>query len=113
MMLFVHGSINEGNGTGQDHYTIWGISREEYENSDYVCVDTDAEVIKAGKTCIFDEKVMGADGLRKLKTYKTPIFEEDGQIIGTIGIARDVTEASEYERTVHDLAYRDYLTSLV
>ena len=97
---------------GQDHYTIWGISREEYESSDYVCVDTDAEVIKAGKTCIFDEEVMGADGLRKLKTYKTPIFEEDGQIIGTIGIARDVTEAGEYERTLHDLAYRDYLTSL-
>ena len=97
---------------GKDHYTIWGISREEYESSDYVCVDTDEEVIKAGRTCIFDEKVMGADGLRKLKTYKTPIFEEDGQIIGTVGVARDVTEVSEFDRTVHDLAYRDYLTSL-
>ncbi len=96
---------------GRDHYYIWGISREEYENSDYICVDTEADVIKARKTCLYDEEVMAADGLRKLKTYKTPIFDGD-EIIGTVGIARDVTKMYEYEKTIVNMANTDQLTGL-
>lgn len=97
---------------GKDHYYIWGISREEYEKTDFVCVETEDEVIKARKTCLFDEEVMGANGLRKLKTYKTPIFEEDGTIIGTLGIARDVTKEHEYQQTIMAMARYDSLTNL-
>ena len=99
---------------GRDHYYIWGIPREVYEKSDYVCVETEDDVIKARKTCLFDEEVMSAQGLRKLKTYKTPIFDEDGQtIIGTVGIARDVTQESEYQDTIRRLTREDTLTGLM
>ena len=98
---------------GHDHYYIWGIPRAVYERSDYVCVETEDDVIKARKTCLFDEQVMSAQGLQKLKTYKTPIFDEDGKtIIGTVGIARDVTQENEYKDTIQRLSREDKLTGL-
>jgi transcriptional regulator with PAS, ATPase and Fis domain len=44
------------------------------------------------KTCLFDETVKCGDELRKFKTYKSPIFNTDGKVIGTVGLARDVTD---------------------
>ena len=56
---------------------------------------------------------MSEQGLRKLKTYKTPIFDEDGKtIIGTVGIARDVTQENEYKDTIQRLSREDKLTGL-
>lgn len=99
---------------GRDHYYIWGIPKEVYEQSDYVCVETEEDVLKKRKTCLYDEEVMSAQGLRKLKTYKTPIFDEDSQeIIGTVGIARDVTQEKEYFSTIQRLTREDGLTSLL
>ncbi|MBP2637423.1 MAG: pdeB [Firmicutes bacterium] len=77
---------------GHDHYHIWNIDKEEYENSEYVCLDTDSIVIASKTPGVFDEKVEGRRGLRQLKTYKTPIFDDNGELIGTVGAAQDVTE---------------------
>ena len=97
---------------GRDHYDIWDIPKEVYEASDYVCVETEDDVIAARKTCLFDEEVMKADGnLSKLKTYKTPIFDGD-TIIGTVGIARDVTKEYEYQQNIIYMALHDQLTGL-
>ena len=97
---------------GRDHYDIWDIPKEVYEASDYVCVETEDDVIAARKTCLFDEEVMKADGsLSKLKTYKTPIFDGD-TIIGTVGIARDVTKEYEYQQNIVYMALHDQLTGL-
>ena len=97
---------------GRDHYDIWDIPKEVYEASDYVCVETEDDVIAARRTCLFDEEVMKADGhLSKLKTYKTPIFDGD-RIIGTVGIARDVTKEYEYQQNIVYMALHDQLTGL-
>ena len=97
---------------GRDHYDIWDIPKEVYEATDYVCVETEDDVIAARKTCLFDEEVMKADGhLSKLKTYKTPIFDGD-TIIGTVGIARDVTKEYEYQQNIIYMALHDQLTGL-
>lgn len=77
---------------GRGHYYIWDLKREEYEKGEYVCLETEEMVLKARKTCLFDEKVKSKHGLRQFKTYKTPIFGEDGEPIGTVGIAHDVTD---------------------
>ena len=97
---------------GKDHYHIWNIPKEIYEQTGYVCVQTEDDVVAARKTCLLDEEVMKADGnLSKLKTYKTPIF--DGEtIIGTVGIARDVTKEYEYLQNIEHLAHYDQLTGL-
>ncbi len=73
------------------HYYIWDIPKEEYEQGDYVCLESEEVIMNARKTCLFDEKVKTKQGMRQFKTYKSPLIDEDGTIIGTCGIAKDVT----------------------
>ena len=80
----------------QGHYYIWDIPKEEYEQGDYVCLESEEIVINAGKTCLFDEKVKTKKGMRQFKTYKSPLYDIDGSLFGTCGVANDVT-------TVHNI----------
>lgn len=75
----------------QGHYYIWDIPKEEYEQGEYVCLESEEVVINARETCLFDEKVKTKKGMRQFKTYKSPLIDEDGTIFGTCGIANDVT----------------------
>lgn len=77
---------------GRGHYYIWDLKKEEYERGEYVCLETEEMVLQARKTCLFDEKVKSKHGMRQFKTYKSPLFDDDGEIIGTVGIAHDVTD---------------------
>lgn len=77
---------------GYNHYQIWNIDKEIYEKSEYVCLDTDSIIIESKKPGVFDEKVEGKRGMRQLRTYKSPIFNDCGELIGTVGVAHDVTE---------------------
>ena len=97
---------------GRGHYYIWGLTKEEYEKGEFVCLETEREVQRLGRTCVFDEQVKSADGMRQLKTYKTPIFDEEGRIIGTVGVARDVTLERAYEQQILEMARQDCLTGL-
>ncbi|MBQ9566176.1 MAG: diguanylate cyclase [Synergistaceae bacterium] len=74
--------------------------------------ETDMEVQRTGRTAVFNEQIRGPEGARQLKTYKTPIFSEDGAIIGTVGVARDVTKEQEFQRQILEMAQQDYLTGL-
>lgn len=74
------------------HYYVWDIPKEEYDAGDYVCLESEQEVMDAGRTCLFDEKVKTKSGMRKFKTYKSPLYDVDGSLFGTCGIAQDVTE---------------------
>ncbi|MCM1382621.1 MAG: diguanylate cyclase, partial [Muribaculaceae bacterium] len=74
------------------HYYIWDIPKSEYEQGDYVCLESEDIVMEARKTCLFDEKVKTKSGMRQFKTYKSPLIDGDGNIFGTCGIARDVTD---------------------
>ncbi len=79
---------------GKSHYYIWDIPEEEYKKGDYVCVESEEEVINAGKTCIFDEPVLTKDGMREFNTYKTPLRDPFNNIYGTVGVAHDITDFS-------------------
>ena len=74
------------------HYYIWDIPKEEYEKGEYVCLESEDEVVEARATCIFDEKIKTKGGMRQFKTYKSPLIDLDGSIFGTCGIAHDVTD---------------------
>lgn len=34
---------------GHDHYYIWDITEEAYRNGDFICLETDAEVLRQGE----------------------------------------------------------------
>lgn len=74
------------------HYYIWDIPKSEYDQGDYVCLESEDIVIEARKTCLFDEKVKTKSGMRQFRTYKSPLIDSDGNIFGTCGIAHDVTD---------------------
>lgn len=74
------------------HYYIWDIPREEYEKGEYVCLESEDEVVEARATCVFDEKIKTKNGMRQFKTYKSPLIDLDGSIFGTCGVAHDVTD---------------------
>ncbi len=97
---------------GRGHYYIWGLTKEQYEHGEYVCLDTEKTVLEKKKVCHFDEKVLSGKNLRDLLTYKAPIFDEDGSIIGTVGVAHDVTQEHKYEQQILDMARTDDLTGL-
>ncbi len=77
---------------GRGHYYIWDLEPDEYAKGEYVCLETEEEVLRRRETCLVDEKVKSKHGLRQFKTYKSPIFDEGGELIGTVGIAHDVTD---------------------
>lgn len=77
---------------GRGHYYIWDLEPDEYAKGEYVCLETEEEVLRRRETCLFDEKVKSKHGLRQFKTYKSPIFGEEGELLGTVGIAHDVTD---------------------
>ena len=75
------------------HYYIWDIDPEEYAKGEYVCLESEKEVQEKGTTCSFDEKIMGTDGkFLQFKTYKTPLYDEDGTFIGICGVACNITD---------------------
>ncbi len=77
---------------GRGHYYIWDLEPDEYAQGEYICLESEEIVLNQKKTCLFDETVKCGDELRKFKTYKSPIFDTDGSVIGTVGFAHDVTD---------------------
>lgn len=77
---------------GRGHYYIWDIEPDEYAQGEYVCLESENNVLEKKETCLFDETVKCGDSMRKFKTWKSPIFDCDGQVMGTVGFAHDVTD---------------------
>ncbi|MCD7724021.1 MAG: sensor domain-containing diguanylate cyclase [Clostridiales bacterium] len=97
---------------GRGHYYIWGITPDEYAKGEYICMESEYEVMEKRQTCVFDENVKIKDDMRKLKTYKSPLFDLDGSVMGTVGVATDVTQERLYEQMIINNANTDFLTSL-
>lgn len=63
--------------------TAWG---REY-------IDTDRRVMARGERLRYEEQRHAEDGtLRWYDTIKTPIRDEQGEVVGTTGISRDITD---------------------
>jgi diguanylate cyclase (GGDEF)-like protein/PAS domain S-box-containing protein len=76
--------------------------------------DDDMSVIRSGKALIdYEEYVVRPDGTQLwLSTSKLPLRNPEGQIIGLVCSARDITERRHTEAHIHFLAYHDSLTGL-
>ncbi len=75
----------------KEHPDIWNISREEYESSDFACRKSEEAVISTGKKGIFEELVQTGNDMKQFTTYKTPLHDRLGNVVGTCGIGHDVT----------------------
>ena len=97
---------------GRGHYYIWDIDPDEYAKGEFICMESEFEVMEKRETCIFDETVKIGDSMRELKTYKTPLFDLDGSVMGTAGVAMDVTQERLYQQMMIKNANTDFLTGL-
>lgn len=70
------------------NYYIWDIEPDEYAKGEYVCLESEEIVLREKKNCLFDETVKIKDSMRKFKTYKSPLFDRDGDVLGTIGAGK-------------------------
>lgn len=62
----------------------------------------DRKAMLAGKPSVNEEWLtFASDGIRRLfETIKTPMLDEDGKIVGVLGIARDITKRAEAEHAL-------------
>ena len=80
---------------GQRHAYIWDV-----EDDDPVCIESERIVMETKQTCISEEKVKTGDGEKLLTTYKSPLYNIDGTVMGTVGVAVDVTKERAYEAEI-------------
>lgn len=97
---------------GRGHYYIWDLTPEEYSKGEFVCMESEYEVMEKKETCIFDESVKIGDEMRQLMTYKTPLYDLDGSVMGTVGVGMDVTQERLYEQMIINNANTDFQTGL-
>ena len=102
---------------------MYGVSEAEIiGKTDYDFVDretadffrkNDRLAIAKGDSCLNEEWLVFADnGYRGLfETIKTPMYEASGQLIGVLGIARDITLRKQTEAELKQ--HRDHLERLV
>lgn len=64
-----------------------------------IYIDTDRRVMEEGVRLRYEEQRQGQDGtLRWYDTIKTPIRNARGEVIGTTGISRDITDRKQAEQ---------------
>jgi diguanylate cyclase (GGDEF)-like protein/PAS domain S-box-containing protein len=71
-------------------------------------------VVSTGEPLVdMDEFIIDSDGNRKyLTTTKVPLRNDRNEVVGVVGISRDVTARKKAEDEVHFLAHHDPLTRL-
>ena len=80
---------------GQGHAYIWDV-----EQDDPACIESEREVMTKRRTFVSEETVATGDGTRLLTTYKSPLYDIDGSVMGTVGVAIDVTQERAYEQEI-------------
>lgn len=80
---------------GRGHAYIWDV-----EHDDPACIESEQEVMRKQQTCVSEETVKTKDGTKLLTTYKSPLYDLDGSVMGTVGVAIDVTQERAYEQEI-------------
>ncbi len=82
---------------GKTDLDIWPHDlAEKYRNDD-------KEVMKSMMRKRVEEPLADKEGkIQWLETIKTPIYNDKGEVIGTTGIARDITERKKYEEKLRE-----------
>ncbi len=80
---------------GRGHAYIWDV-----EEDDPACIESEREVMESRQTRVSEETIKTGDGMRLLTTYKTPLYDLDGSVMGTVGVAIDVTQERAYEQEI-------------
>ncbi|VVE12153.1 histidine kinase [Pandoraea iniqua] len=90
---------------GRPEKDIIGSTPDKVWSSDWgrVYLSTDRAVVVSGVRRRYEESRPGADGApRWFDTVKMPVRDEQGRIVGTVGISRDITDRKRSEMALLD-----------
>ena len=80
---------------GRGHAYIWDV-----EADDPACIESERQVMESESTIVSEETVQTSDGIRLLTTYKSPLYNIDGAVMGTVGVGIDVTQERAFENEI-------------
>jgi PAS domain S-box-containing protein len=84
---------------GKTDFDFWPRELAERYRAD------DREVMRTGQRKSVEEPLVDARGKRIwIETTKTPVLDDSGRVIGTAGIARDVTDRKDKLRALEELS---------
>ena len=82
---------------GKRHAYIWDV-----EEDDPAFTESERIVMETGKTCISEETVRIGGAEKQLTTYRAPLYDLDGSVMGTAGLAVDVTKERVYAQKLEE-----------
>lgn len=90
---------------GKTDFDLWPAELAERYRAD------DLEVMASGQQKLIEAEEIDRGRPRWMETYKTPIRDAGGHLLGTAGFARDISErrAREHRRMAEEMAHRDTL----
>jgi diguanylate cyclase (GGDEF)-like protein/PAS domain S-box-containing protein len=78
-----------------------------------VCKQSDIDAMHAGEVCISEESINYRDNsIGIMEIRKAPIYNPSGEMIGVLGIGRDISERKLFEKQIEFMAHHDALTGL-
>lgn len=80
---------------GRRHSYIWDV-----EQDDPACIESELAVMSKKTTCVSEEVIVTGEGQKTLTTYKSPLFDLDGSVMGTVGVGIDVTKEHAYKQEI-------------
>lgn len=80
---------------GRGHAYIWDV-----EADDPACIESERKVMRERKTVVSDEVIKTGSETKIFITYKSPLYDLDGSIMGTAGVAIDVTKERSYKQKI-------------
>ncbi len=92
---------------GKDDVMLFGSERAAFFRNQ------DSKMMQSGVPSINEEVCTFPDGKKGfLETLKSPYFDANNNLIGLIGISRDITERKAREEKIQYLSYHDALTGV-
>ncbi len=83
---------------GKNDHEIMPNKEEARKN-----IEDDRLIFKTGKLTEISKHMTGTDGKERwFQAVKVPQFDDKGNIVGLVGIARDITEHKKAEEALHD-----------
>ena len=76
---------------GRGHAYIWDV-----EQDDPACIESENIVMETRKQFVAEEIIQTGEGSKILSTYKAPLYDLDGSVMGTVGAGIDVTKERTY-----------------
>lgn len=80
---------------GRRHAYIWDVAED-----DPACIESEHQVMSSRQTLLSEETIKAGEETRTLMCYKSPLYNCDGTVMGTVGVGIDVTKERAYEQEI-------------